>query len=348
MIRRSLTNSTLDTKIHHERWLVSYADFITLLFAFFVVMYSVSQVSESKYRMLSETLSSTFAGAMETFESPTAESSTTDTLAEKTSTTGASDTAASLSPLDDDRSRLTIVHQRVQAALLGQEQQAKISMTPGNHALEIELSAGVLFELGSDRLSAAARSLLAPLVDVLAESDNHVAVEGHTDSAPISNDRFQSNWALSSLRAVAVVNALVEQGIEPRRLFAAGYGEHRPVADNSSAEGRGQNRRVVLRVHNVAVARRVLPGDGKSQTLGPILESPLMVNEASAPHLADEASVDNSLIESSLMEVDTPDNASVPPVRLRGGGLLFSSDPELPRKNPPIDKVSSPPADTGQ
>ncbi len=314
MIRRP----PIETKINHERWLVSYADFITLLFAFFVVMYSVSHVNEKKYRQLSATLKGAFSTESEKQqEASQAENQNSSNVAD-------------IESLADD----------IQSALAGVVDDADVNISGNEQWVEISLDANLLFATAQAELADEAKTLLTPVAEILAPYDNAVAIAGHTDDVPISNAQFQSNWALSSARAVSVVKFLATQNVAPARLSAVGYGEYRPVVPNTDADSRARNRRVVIRVARDAVpAAKVSPTQFESQEGQPTatpapdaLATPLP-NDASARELT-----------------PTPERAPVPestppvaPVRLRGGGILFSRDPDLPRTNPPVSSPASPP-----
>lgn len=297
MIRRP----PLETKINHERWLVSYADFITLLFAFFVVMYSVSHVNENKYRQLSSTLESTFSsGSADTSER---DRQTDEEVVEEPT---------------ENLADLTDVSSQLQEALAELVQEDKIKITGNEEWVEIELNASLLFSTGSAELAQDAQNILTDVADILSPYDNAVAIAGHTDNLPIRNETFSSNWSLSSARAVSVVDLLAYQGVQPDRLSAVGYGEYRPVVENDTEQGRARNRRVVLKVARNAVEPNKVGVETYRQ--------------------------DTSSEPSPLVDVEPADEqvpTSLQPVRLRGGGILFSSDPDLPRTNPPVSDQSS-------
>lgn len=299
MIRRP----SVETKINHERWLVSYADFITLLFAFFVVMYSVSHVNEQKYSTLATTLQSAFSSNFTPTENLTV--ATDQELAD---------------PLALTQELMQATHNFT----------SDISVSGNEDWVEIELNSGLLFDLGKAELNPQAQSLLTPVAEILAQYDNVVAIEGHTDNIPISNQDFNSNWALSSARAVAVLKALSFQGVAPERLSAVAFGEFRPIADNDSAEGRERNRRVVIRV-----ARTAAPA--------PLQAVTSFAEQNAAAELTSEST--SSPVSPVPTFSPTPSlEPALQPVRLKGGGLLFTSDPNLPRLNPPI--INSTPANS--
>lgn len=232
---------------NHERWLVSYADFITLLFAFFVVMYAVSSVNEGKYRVLSDSISSAFrnipgssVGAMVEvnpnapmpvtipFKKPQVANIKTDTNREK------------------NKELLRNKAKEITEALAPLVQSGQVRVTEGALGITVEINASVLFDSGEARLQLPAVRALTAVGQILATTDFPITVEGHTDNAPISTLLFPSNWELSGARAASVVRLFIETGVDPRRLTATGYAEQRPVADNASLEGRQRNRRVAI------------------------------------------------------------------------------------------------------
>ncbi len=315
MIRRP----PIETRVNHERWLVSYSDFITLLFAFFVVMYSVSHVNEQKYRQLSSTLESAFSSGASSIEDVSAidqENPDAPVLADVES-------------IADD----------IKEALSGVVDDDRISISGNEQWVEIELSAGLLFQTGKADIGEEARTLLAPVVDIMAPFDNAVAIAGHTDDIPIRNANFQNNWALSSARAVAVVNFLAYQGVKPERLSAVGYGEYRPVVPNTDDASRTRNRRVVLKIAKNAVP---LPKRSIDEYNTEVNSGPQDVVESTSAEDEDVSISEGGVSPADqVFESDVSPNVELPgsgvnPVRLQGGGLLFSSDPDLPRSNPPV------------
>lgn len=314
--------------VNHERWLVSYADFITLLFAFFVVMYSVSQVNESKYRVLSNTL-------VEAFE---------PSRAVRPIQVGQPSRSPSTSAIDirgDDRGDTADpelgepaeVEGRGEFGELG-ELAARISEQfselVGDHLLaihaneywlQVELRDNILFDSGSADLSPRAREIFAEMASLLVDYGNPIQVEGHTDNQPIRNLRYPSNWELSAARASAIVKLLAGAGVSPKRLSAVGYGEHQPSASNASAEGRAENRRVTLMIAREAVQRPSANLDGNSEGFLPPGEPARGRGDSGATPQEGGENADN-----------VSESPAIEPVQLEGGGLLFSSDPNLPRE----------------
>ncbi len=242
-----LNRDDSEDDISHDRWLVSYADFMTLLMAFFVVMYSISQVSEEKYRVLSDTFNHAFRAAASEPVLDTGEPRPSHTL----SPIDMSGTALQDRPgndaneVPDNFVRISESLQQSFETLMDDE---LITVTGDERWLQIELQAAILFDSGGAVLSDAAQVIIGELSKTLVEHNNVIRVEGFTDDVPISTPLYDSNWELSAARASAVVRLLEQQGISPERLAATGYGEHQPTASNVSEEGRAKNRRIVLMV----------------------------------------------------------------------------------------------------
>ncbi|NLO98622.1 MAG: OmpA family protein [Peptococcaceae bacterium] len=244
----------------HERWLVTYADLITLLMIFFIMMYSMSQIDANKFRALAESLAVTLGGGnptqIEISTSPTGPS----VIGQGTPLENTANPGKDLFQRDDqsddldssggpDVETLTIEHIKAKLDALAKENniQTMLVSTIEERGLVVSIQDTLLFDSGSAEITPKARSILQKISGVLSASPNFIKVEGHTDNLPINTVRFPSNWELSVLRATNVVHILVEEGgINPERLSATGYGEYRPRADNNTEEGRSANRRVDL------------------------------------------------------------------------------------------------------
>jgi chemotaxis protein MotB len=247
---------------NHERWLVSYADFITLLFAFFVVMYAISSVNEGKYRVLSDTMVDAFSENLKEDEDQKAPMISDQVLEGEfveraeapkeqspadAATDDQKDNAQQLdSDIETQDNRLWVVASNLDSSLQGYIDQDLVKVNLQGDKIEVQLSNEMLFPSGSARLSEEARKAFRDVALIVRPLKNEIFVEGHTDNVPISTLAFPSNWELSSSRAAAVVNYLARQGVEPERMAAIGFGEHRPIASNDDAAGRSQNRRVSL------------------------------------------------------------------------------------------------------
>lgn len=244
-----------DDPENHERWLVSYADFITLLFAFFVVMYGISSINEGKYRVMSGAIISAFRSGpgvgtmgMATPQQPIPVSVTVhpNPPREKTSQSR-SQKKESLRNLANDLNQ----------ALAPLMAEGKVRVTEGALGITVDINASVLFALGEARLDLRAVRVLGAVGRVLAETDFPIIVEGHTDNIPISTVQFPSNWELSAARAASVVRLFIDTAVDPRRLTASGFGAERPVADNATSEGRQRNRRVAIKIESRTPDARV-------------------------------------------------------------------------------------------
>ena len=222
--------------VNHERWLVSYADFVTLLFAFFVVMFAVSQVDTKKLGHFSESFSK--ASGIDIF--PLAGQGVMPGATEGPPSADG-ETRASVLPdeLSGLKTDLTTAA-RHEAAL------QNVQVLVRRNELVLRLADSVLFDSGNDTVRDPAIRVLARIASDLKKRDIEIRVEGHTDDRPIRNSRFDSNWSLSTGRATAVVSKLAAEGIAGPRLSAAGFGEFHPLVPNTTEKGKQQNRRVDL------------------------------------------------------------------------------------------------------
>ena len=235
---------------NHERWLVSYADFITLLFAFFVVMYSISSLNEGKYQQLSQSLEGIFKQDQATQVIPIGDEPARAIVSPPIG----SGAGAATTPV------LETITQRLQEALQSEINSGQLKLHGNETWLEIELNSNLLFLSGDALPNNSAFALIESIAHILAPYQNPVRVEGYTDNQPISTALYPSNWELSAARAACVVRMLATYGLNPRQLSAVGYGEFQPVADNSTPEGRASNRRVVLAVSRDLDIQRLSSG----------------------------------------------------------------------------------------
>ena len=237
---------------NHERWLVSYADFITLLFAFFVVMYSLSTVNEGKYRVLSDSLVSAFRNVNVNARGEQAVSGSMAPVAAPALPQLKSKPVVSQQGAREEerkrqaREKMREMAKDIMGVLAPLVREGKVSVTEGLKGITIEINASVLFPLGDARLQPAAVKALRAVAEVAATADFPIVVEGHTDPTPIATPQFPSNWELSGARASSVVRLFVESGVAAQRLTATGYGEQRPLVSNDTPEGRARNRRVTI------------------------------------------------------------------------------------------------------
>ena len=239
-----------DEHENHERWLVSYADFITLLFAFFVVMYAISQVNEGKYRVLSDTLSSAFrhipgsATGAQVAINPNAPMPLAIPMRKPNPNVRTDETQRV------KKEKMRNMAREINQALAPLVKEGQVRITEGALGITVDINASVLFSPGDARLDIGAVQALIAVAQILAPTDFPVTVEGHTDNTPINTAQFPSNWELSGMRASSVVRLFVDSGVDPRRLTATGYADQRPVDDNATPEGRGRNRRVAITIES--------------------------------------------------------------------------------------------------
>ncbi|GIW56174.1 MAG: flagellar motor protein MotD [Nitrospiraceae bacterium] len=242
---------------NHERWLVSYADFITLLFAFFVVMYSVSVVNEGRFRTVSESIKAALHPIVSQPTTPLAFN-----IGEYKPALVAPRLPGTKEPVIRRlREIVKVMQPAAQFAVIHVMERA-------DGDIAISIPEHVLFDSGSAILRPNALPFLQALAEVLVELDRPVTVEGHTDNVPIRTAQYPSNWELSAARAVVVVRVLTElYGVPPAHAAAIGYADSRPIADNSTAEGRAKNRRVEIVVSeqsNKATLMSTDPANGPS------------------------------------------------------------------------------------
>jgi chemotaxis protein MotB len=309
---------------NHERWMVSYADFITLLFALFVVMYAISSVNEGKYRVLSEAMADAFRPVSMTnkHQWASADSSVSPNLSGQTVATPILpyQIAPDLRPLPMAAApeetieptetacptpEESVVEPPVQMARVAHapdpnpQEEAVVENQPADSIaeepsgqknddpmlsiatqlensvselieadlvrirregswLELEMKNHMLFDSASSVINTDAVPSIQQIAGVLRDIPNRIHVEGFTDNIPISTSLYPSNWELSAARAASVVHLLMDEGLAPERMAAVGYGEHRPIADNATEQGRIQNRRVVLVIlDNADIDRRI-------------------------------------------------------------------------------------------
>ncbi|NJD07121.1 MAG: flagellar motor protein MotD [Methylococcaceae bacterium] len=265
--------------VNLERWLVSYADFITLLFAFFVVMYSISSVNEGKYRVLSDTLSRAFDPKTSAGDKTMAKDIVQDGLRpgrdmaqlpidEKLVPDNPAVIEQNGKP-GEDEAQLARVAEELNQVLAPYIQDDLINIKRDKAWLEVEMKSGLLFASGSASLSTESVPMLDKLAAIFKEIPNAIQVEGHTDNRPINTREFPSNWELSAARAASVVHQLMRAGVDPVRMGALSYGEYHPLVDNGSEEGRYQNRRVTIVLQAQSMARYKLPSDSQAGSVPP-------------------------------------------------------------------------------
>lgn len=249
---------------NHERWLVSYADFITLLFAFFVVMYSVSSVNDGKYRVLSKSLVDAFSEKARSLDPiQVGEIASTNVVTDAANTSSKSNESENL----DEVAQLVRISNQIEEVLSPYIDQELIDIKRDDLWVEVEMKSGMLFQSGRADLADEAFPVLKKIAEIIRQTPNTVHIEGYTDNLPINTIEFPSNWELSAARAASVVHQFSINGVDPKRLAAIGYGEHHPIADNRFEKGRYENRRVVLVLLSQSAARHKLVSDERTKLL---------------------------------------------------------------------------------
>jgi chemotaxis protein MotB len=215
-------------KEHHEEhadesWLLPYSDLLTLLLALFIVMFAMSQVDKEKFEQTSQQFNVIFSG----------------TSFPATSTT--------VNNITIEEDKMIEIKESIEEEIRDNEYSDKVKVLLNNEGLEISIQDVVLFNSGDAEVLEGISPLLLQISRTLNGLNNNIKVVGHTDNIPIHNEKFRSNWDLSAMRAVNVMGFLIDQGgLDPKRFSFQGYGQYSPKFDNSTAEGRGKNRRVEI------------------------------------------------------------------------------------------------------
>jgi len=246
---------------NHERWLVSYADFITLLFAFFVVMFASSQTDKSKAKQVSEAVEKALKEGHSVSIPPAVAKVLGGTVDDKGQGNaqmhgpgGAQKAAKEEQP---EVMELSMSLKTLSAELDEEIKQGKVEVSMTPRGIVVSLKQAAFFSSGTDAVDLSTMPTLEKVAGALKAVSNPVRIEGHTDSRPIHTPRFRSNWDLSAARSIAIMAVLSSRfEIASQRLAIAGYADTVPVADNDTPEGRARNRRVDLVIlNNYALAR---------------------------------------------------------------------------------------------
>lgn len=305
--------------MNHEAWAIPYGDLITLLLAFFVVMYSMSSVNEGKYRVLADSLSEAFggppksmqpvqlgknqqrgsnnehstspinfgkaqpaiAGSMRDLQNPSVFASSQSPLAASQQLNARGNTG-----YERSKAELKKIGTEIERALGDMIGRKEIRIRRNELSLEVEMNTDILFSSGSARLSDASRPALLKLAEILRPFKQPLRIEGHTDNIPISTYAFPSNWELSSARAAGVVHLFMNHGVDAARMTVAGMAEYKPVAENNTEAGRNRNRRVVVVV--LASPDQPLPAELSDSPVGEGQSSPGSTPEPGAAPAAQE------------------------------------------------------------
>ena len=293
---------------NHESWAIPYGDLVTLLLAFFVVMYAISSVNAGKYRVLSDSLFAAFRGTPRTMdpiqvgEKQTGSGSELESAVIQSALQGQQRSSLAPVPVEGGNlnngmspvasnlpakatapgvagahagaaAALSKVADEVARALDSLVKQDLVVMRRSEFWIEVEIKTDLLFPSGSAQLAPNAIDVIQRLGGALAPYPNPIRVEGHTDNKPIKTVAFYSNWELSAARAGSVVRVLQSRGVNPERLAVIGYGEQRPVQSNDTEQGRNANRRVVVVILSTELQRKTDPAD-QPGVASPLTPSP--------------------------------------------------------------------------
>ncbi len=216
---------------NHERWLITYADLITLLLVFFIVLYSGSQDDAKKFAIL--------AGSLHDAFNVLGDGNGTGGSSAVFTGSGSTNAGGSTQEISDFQALQGVIQQISKERGLGD----RLNIRMEQDRIIIGMGSDLLFASGSAQLRPSALPIIDAVAQALKGNPNEIRIDGHTDNVPHNSVDYASNWELSSARATAVLRRLVEGGLDAGKMFAAAFGESRPRADNSTAEGRAQNRR---------------------------------------------------------------------------------------------------------
>ena len=252
--------------INHEAWAIPFGDLMTLLLAFFVVMYAISSVNEGKYRAASASMHAAFRGLPRTvapIQIGTNANTTTSPdvnmgqQIDRESTIEMPKAAAMVEDMDSDSSSdnadmgiyedensLELLEEELKEVLADLILDNVIQVTSSTDWIEVRIKSDLLFHSGQSELTLSAVDSMNRFIQVMDKFSNRMKIEGHTDNIPINTWQFKSNWELSSARAISVVHMMQQEGINPRRLRVIAYGDTKPLNSNKTLFGRQRNRRV--------------------------------------------------------------------------------------------------------
>ncbi|MBR9868161.1 MAG: flagellar motor protein MotD [Oceanospirillales bacterium] len=287
--------------LHSQRWVISYADFITLLFAFFVVLYAISSVNEEKYRQVTESFAGIFSGQDGALRPPIGGKSDSDPAGIGIFQGGESSrenpTEKIIPPKPENSAALRAIGEQMEMQFKKLISNGSASVQSNNLWVALELGANLVYPEGGALPVITTDPVFERVAKILKQYDNPIHVEGYTDNQFISSDEYPSNWELSAARAAGVVRILEMNGVAPQRMAAVGFGEYQPHADNDTESGRRINRRIMIVVTRDRKTQRVVSAFGSEQV--------------------SEDAVSGILTESGLPE------SSIEPVKDERGRVIF-------------------------
>jgi chemotaxis protein MotB len=296
VLRRRLRNSTTSNSQHTERWLVSYADYMTIMFAFFVVLYAIAINKDEQFQILSDSLEQVFDKSARQHSQKGRGINGNGILTDRVTPEqeilyGESIQKQEQGPLLlDGQSDTSNIKQKylgkpldsllikLQSALIDEIRDGEASLELNEDWLVIELSSGMLFSSGSSVAHSRAKQVVKIVRDIIAPVDNYIRVRGYTDDETIRNEIFRSNWELSVARATSILVELEALGIDSARMAIEGYGQYSPFADNRTRKGRAENRKVVI-----ALSKFGLPPEIETKTPDQAVDSATVEPEIELP-----------------------------------------------------------------
>jgi chemotaxis protein MotB len=315
--------------VNHEAWAIPYGDLVTLLLAFFVVMYAISSVNAGKYRVVSDSLFAAFRGAPRTMnpiqvgQPATGSGSELESATIQAQLSGRQRSTLAPVPVDGGNpaagaaasathaagtpsAGLTRVADEVARAMDDLVKQNMVVMRRSEFWIEVEIKTDILFPSGSAQLAPNSADVIQRLGAALAPFPNAIRVEGHTDNKPIKTVAFYSNWELSAARAGSVVRVLQSRGVAPERLAVIGYGEQRPIQSNDTEQGRNANRRVVVVILSTELQRQKAGDDPSTAT------APAAPAGSAAPTTASATALGTTSIAAAGPQTGTAPTAAAP------------------------------------
>lgn len=242
-----------------EAWLLPYSDLMTLLLAVFIVLFAVGKMDQEKAKELADAFksevmsngagifSSDGDSIIQYYQDPLKENSNGDgnSISDNSTTEGITEEELEAYFGKEEFTDLQKLQERLDTMVESGQLSADITTTIDQRGLEISLNNTILFDLGSAEIKSENKDVLIRIAEILNSLGKYIRIEGHTDNAAISTSIYPSNWELSTARATSVVRLFIDEAnVDPKKLSAIGYGEYKPIADNSTAEGRAQNRRI--------------------------------------------------------------------------------------------------------
>lgn len=300
-----------------HRWLVSYADYMTLMFALFVVLYAMAMVNEKPFDSITESFGRVFQASEEETKNRGHGDSV---LMVNTSKTNVKlygngilevagpelvDNEKNLSNISDSKvgSNLSSLEKELHTALYDLVESGFAQLQIDGDWLEIELNSGLLFPSGSSSATHSAEAILTVIYDVIGQASNFIRIRGYTDNQVINTEIYSSNWELSVFRATAILRVLEKLGLNPARMAIEGYGQYYPSADNLTPEGRAKNRKVVVAISKFGLEKNNL------------LQAPTITVQ----------DVEKVKLEGATAVEETDATNSIKVIRLKNGGIRITT-----------------------